>query len=144
MLERAPVEPMLNTSTVVLPLVISPPERWLLAQSISTPARKPDPKSANGVPLIMVREPFDATLNMATPPRPAKAGRPTARYLPSGDTFMPAGATDMAMLDNSESEPSAAMLKVATELLAALPANKNCPFGDAASEISLHPLAPVA
>src|SRR5215510_3742997 len=133
---------MLNTSTVVLPVVISPPKRWLPAQSMSTPARKPDPVSANGTPLIIVREPSEAMLNSATPP-PAKPGRPTARYLPSGDTFIPAGAFPIATLDESESDPSAAMLKVSIALLAVTPANKNCPFDDAASEISLQPVAPV-
>src|SRR2546428_186326 len=134
---------MLKTSTVLLPVVISPPKRWLLAQSMSTPARKPAPESPNGVPLIIVREPFEAILNIATAPLP-KPGSPTARYFPSGDTFMPAGIAVMAMLENCDSEPSAAMLKVAMDLLAVKPANKNCPFGDTASEISLQPMPLVA
>src|SRR5258707_2026820 len=143
MTDSAPLEPMVNTSTVLLPLIISPPKTWPLAQSMSTAARKPGPESANGAPLIMVRAPFEAMLNMATAPLP-NPGRPTARYLPSGDTFMPAGAFRMAMLDSCESEPSAAMPKVATELLALTPANRNCPFGDAASEISFQPVPLVA
>src|SRR5207302_5799115 len=123
---------MVNTVTVVPPVVALGSKRRLDLQLISASVARPKGPASKGELGTGVSVPSEPILNVATE---FENGRATPRTFPLGETFMPSGVPPAGTEPIGTSAPFEAILKAEMFPEPPFPAYRNRPLGVAANEM---------